>query len=527
MNVPVLIIGAGPTGLAASILLSRHGVPSLVVERHPGTSVHPKATGISARTMELFRSWGIDAAVRQHGLRVDPVASVSLTLASPELARQPVLAPDAATARRVSPAEVVACAQDQLEPILLDCARSFRGADVRFGREVVALEPDADGVTATILDRAAPAETEVRAQYVIAADGASGRTRARLGIRMIGVEHVDQYLTVLFRADLDRFTGTRHAALYRIEHPDIRGVIVPTSADGRWVLGMPWQGDLDPFRTMGPAALADLVRRAIGAPGVDVEVTGAQVFEFAAQVADRFRDGRVFLAGDAAHRMTPAGAMGLNSAIHDVHNLAWKLAGVLQGWGDEALLDSYEAERRPVAERNVTRSLGLRRDVTIAAADLGAVYVSSSVVADGPLPGQLMTDFTAPAWPGCRAPHLWLEREGRAISTLDLWSDRFTLLTRDGVVGDLWAACGWSAARDLSIPFAAYTIGEFGNLLDRSGSWHTAYGIGPDGAVLVRPDGHIAWRARRRVSNPIGEITRALAHILARPVTAMPLRVAS
>ncbi len=419
MNIPILIAGAGPTGLSMSLLLSRHGVPSLLVDRHPGTSTHPKATRLSTRTMELLRSWGIDAAVRAQAM---PVVS------------------DAATARRLSPVTASVCAQDRLEPILLDYARSFRDADIRFGREVVSFTQDASGVTALIRERASAVETTVRADYLVAADGVSSLIRAQLGGRVAGIEQVDS---------------------------------------------------------------------------------------FAAQVAERFRAGRVFLTGDAAHPMTRFGAMGLNSAIHDAHNLAWKLAAVVQGWAEPDLLDSYEAERRPVAERNVTRSLGLRRDVPIVAADLGAAYSSAAILTDGGGCGPLMSDLTAPAWPACRAPHLWLEREGRAISTLDLWNDRFTLLTGDGAVGDLWAACAWSATREASVPFAAYTIGELGELLDRSGSWHTAFGIGHEGAVLVRPDGHIAWRAKRRVSNPLAEVTDALSRILARrPALAPSVRTA-
>ncbi len=414
---PVIIVGAGPTGLCASILLSRHGVPSLVIERHPGTSIHPKATGISTRTMELFRSWGIDATVRERGLAVGAV----------------------------SPVEATVCAQDRLEPILLDYARRYRVAEVRFDTELADFQQYGDGVDLTLVDRPTGVSSHARARYIIAADGAGSPVRTKLGIRMIGIERVE----------------------------------------------------------------------------------GAEVFDVGAQVADRFRAGRIFLAGDAAHRMTPAGAAGMNTAIHDVHNLAWKLAAVIQGWGEDPLLETYEAERRPVAERNVARSIGPWRDVSLAALDLGAAYSSSAVVSDGPMMTSMMPDLTAPAWPGCRAPHVWLERGGRRISTHDLWRERFVLLAGDGPVGDAWAACAYSVARDLTLPFAAFTIGRGGDLHDHDATWHEAYGIESDGAVLIRPDGHIAWRSRRSVANPIAQLTIAMSQILSRETIAAALQVAS
>jgi hypothetical protein len=241
----------------------------------------------------------------------------------------------------------------------------------------------------------------------------------------------------------------------------------------------------------------------------------------AAQTAERFRAGRVFLAGDAAHLIPPAGGYGMNTGIQDAHNLAWKLAGVLAGWAGPSLLDTYEAERQPVA-RFVTEQalLNLRQPgrpeqyATLGLA-LGVSYDSAAAVPDGtPAPeiGNPVTDYVPAARPGSRAPHAWLRRDGARISTIDLFDTDFTLLAATS--GQRWRDAAAMAARDLGVPLAAYTIGVGGDLGDEQGTWTQTYGIGPDGAVLVRPDGHVAWRSVAALTEPQAELVRALHAIL-------------
>jgi 2-polyprenyl-6-methoxyphenol hydroxylase-like FAD-dependent oxidoreductase len=486
METPVLIIGAGPTGLALALQLARLGLRPLVVEKHPGTSLHPKATGISTRSMEFLRLWGLAEHVANP---IVPFMSVSETLAAPELERRPLGHPDAAEAARVSPVAPALFPQDALEPLLLDAARAA-GAEAWFGEEVVALRQDAAGVSATVRERESGVERHVRARYVVACDGASSPTRQRLGIPMAGADRLAAYASILFRADLSNLLGDRRFPLYAVTvgGEPAPWMVVPTGHPDRWILAVP----VPPHDAEGALPDADarraLVRRALGADA-PAELLDARTFTVGAQVAARFRDGRVFLAGDAAHRMTPSGSMGMNCSLHDAHNLAWKLAAVLRGWAGDVLLDSYERERRPVAERLVARSIGLRKDLTPFAADLGAVYVSGAVVVE---PGPETTGPDDAARPGARVPHGWIERRGRRVSTVDLAEHAMLLLV--GPDGDAWH----DAARACPVPVDVVRC--------TCVEWRAFSGLDDGGALLLRPDGHVAWRAAAAEVRALGAV---------------------
>ena len=345
MQVPILIVGAGPAGLCSSILLSRLGVRSLVVERHASTSIHPKATGISTRTMELFRSWGIERRIREAAMSVRFSSSVRDNLSGPELERRSLGYPTADEAAAFSPTWAAVLAQDHLEPILLDHARSYPAAEVRFSTEVVDLEQTETGVRATIVDRLTGARTEIWSRYLVAADGVSSPIRRRLGIATHGVERIGEYLSILFRADIDSIVGPDRSGLYMLQGlgGPAPSVALPTSDDGRWLLATPWRSDVRPIATLGPDDFVGIVRRAAGRPDLEVEVLDCQLVEIGAEVAERFRDGNVFLVGDAAHRTAPTGGTGMNTAIQSAHNLMWKLAAVLSGNAGDALLDSLRS----------------------------------------------------------------------------------------------------------------------------------------------------------------------------------------
>ena len=495
MQIPILIVGGGPAGLCTSIALSRFGIRSLLIERHPSTSIHPKATGISTRTMELFRAWGLEGRIREIALDVDFVSSVRDNLAAAEVERRPLGYPTRDEALAFSPTSPAVLAQDVLEPVLVDHARGYPTADVRFGTELCSLEHTETGVTAVITDRATGERAEVHARYMIAADGAGSPIRRGLGIGTHGVERIGEYLSILFRADMRRVVGERQCGLYMLQGlgGPAPSVALPTSRDGRrWVLATPWRGDARPLATLGPADLVELVRRAAGIPDLDVELLDAQLIGIGAEVAERFRDGNVFLVGDAAHRTAPTGGTGMNTAIHSAHNLAWKLAAVLRGEAGPALLDSYEPERRPSGERNLLRSRGQLQGVSGVAADLGVVYSSGAVVCEEMVERPAVIEPTAPVCVGARAPHVWLDADGERLSTHDLFGHRLVLLT--GVDGGAWRDAARRASGALGVPLGAVTIGE-ATLMDPAGQWSATYGLDPDGAVLVRPDGHIAWRS--------------------------------
>ena len=533
MQVPVLIVGAGPTGLCTSLLLARYGVPSLLVERHASTSIYPRAVGVSTRTMELFRAWGLDERVRAAGFQLaDTFGPVLQTLTGPQVGQGPLGFPRFEEALAVSPVTPWACPQDALEPVLLQAIRSYEQARVVFGTELTTLEQDGEGVSATLVDRTTGKQTVVRAQYVVAADGPHSHIRQQLGIAMEGPDHLSEQLSILFRANLGPLLQGRVYGLYFIQHPEAPGLFVATGANDRWLFAMEWHPergeqieDYDSQRCM------HLIRTAAGVPDLEVDLLGRQAFTFAAQVARRYWEGNIFLAGDAVHRMTPSGGRGMNTGIHDAHNFAWKLAAVLQGWAAPALLETYESERRPVGLRNTKlsdtrRFVGRREreerqpeesekpwsDLEL---DLGFSYESTSIVPESPAGGD--NAATLPRLtcrPGARAPHGWLTRDGERISTLDLYEGRLTLLT--GGVGAAWCEAAERVARMQGVPLMAHLIGPEGELQDADSDWGETYGIDEDGALLIRPDGFVAWRKRGRVRDPQTELSHVVDQIVGR-----------
>jgi putative polyketide hydroxylase len=528
-SVPVLIVGGGPVGLCASLLLARHGVRSLLVERHAGTSLFPRARGIDIRSMELFRVWGLEAEVKHKGFAHRGIAYVLTgeTLTGPVHKRIEFSQEDPALLSTISPTNPWICAQDELEPILLAHVRRFPEADVRFNSELLSFQQDAAGVTAQLLDRMSGKAQEVRADYLIGADGASSRVRTLLDIPMTGPGVLGAMLNVLFRADLPAVLGDRRSVLYQI-----RNAFVPWLQFGiidgkqRWLFLAryhPEQGETVADYT--PARCTTMVQQAVGVPDFPVAIDHVAGWEMAALVAERFQQGRVFLAGDAAHRMTPAGAFGMNTGIQDVHNLCWKLALVLGRQATEMLLESYEAERLPVGRRNVEQSFqfvqqlarqNFGADFNTLGYTLGTSYESSAVVADGtdlPAVPNPLSDYRPSARPGSRAPHVWLERNGECLSTIDLFDRGFTLLT--GPTSHDWCQAGSLVARLLSISLQSYRVGTGSDLRDTNQDWATTYGVGADGAVLVRPDGYVAWRSPRVTQKPVIELERILRKVLA------------
>src|ERR1700719_807118 len=350
LDVPVLISGGGPVGLTASLLLSRHGVRSLLVERHPGTALTPKARGINARTMEIFRQCGIDAAIRDAGLAEGRLGLIvwAESLAGKEIERR---VPGRATAKNMAmtPVTNCLCAQDDLEPVIRRFAEAAGPGVLRFNTELTSFSQNNGGVTGTLTDRVTGAETAFSTRYLIAAEGAQSRVRRALGVRMIGEEKVYDSVNILFNADLRQWTEHRPSALYFVEQPELRGTFLTINGTDRWgfLIHSPSQYGYKPA-DFTPELCAALIRQAVGIPELEVTVLGVGPWEASAVVAARYRDGSVFLAGDAAHEMPPTGGFGLNTGVQDVHNLAWKIAAVLRGRADETLLDSYHAERQPL-----------------------------------------------------------------------------------------------------------------------------------------------------------------------------------
>lgn len=529
LDIPVLIAGGGPVGLTASLLLSRHGVRSLLVERHPGTAIVPKARGINARTMEMYRQCGVEAAIRAAGLSEERRGRLIVwteTLAGKEIERR---VPGRASPKNmaVTPTTNCLCAQDDLEPVLRRFAETAGPGALRFNTELTSFSQKDGSVTGTMTDRVTGEETRFSARYLIAAEGAQSRVRRSLGVQMIGEEKVYDSVNILFNADLRQWTEHRPAALYFVEQPELRGTFLTINGTDRWgfLIHSPSQYGYKPGDFTSERCAA-LIRQAVGIPELVVSVLGVSPWEASAIVADRYREGAVFLAGDAAHEMPPTGGFGLNTGVQDVHNLAWKIAAVLRGQADDALLDSYHAERQPLAETITRAALANAMSMGRTTRQSGAVlprreflneqgliyglrYESMAVIPDGTPPVEVtdpVTEYVPSARPGSRAPHVWLQRGGEQLSTIDLFGSHFVLLA--GRDGDAWRQAIHQIEPSWP-PLIGFTVGGKEDLIDPDGNWHEAYGVETDGAVLVRPDGYVAWRGRSGASRP-REVLRAV-----------------
>lgn len=545
-DVPVLIVGGGPVGLSMSICLSRLGIGSRLVERHPTTTTHPKATVVNTRTMELFRLWGVEEAVRRGAVPLDRMRCIvwATTLAGYEIGRLEVGADVVrnATSGKLSPSAQQICAQDLVEPALAAVAGGAAEAQVHFGTSLVDFRQSADGVEAALC-HADGTEEIVTARYLVAADGASSPVRSSLGVHMTGEEDLGHLLNVYFRADLRPWIDDRPGPLYWIVNPDTPGVFIALNGTDRWLFNTPVPRDGD----LSDARCRALVQRAVGAD-VDVRVESALPWRAASLVADTYRVGSCFLVGDAAHQFPPTGGHGMNSGIQDAHNLAWKLALVLQGAAGDGLLDTYEVERRPVAQRYADESVknargqrSAQRSIPVeveqdtdAGAEireliastipaqrghfvspglqLGFAYRSAAVVDDPTVPEPTsaakvgagvaeaasasggagvdadVTSYRPVLAPGRRAPHAWvtLASDGSRRSLLDIFDGRFTLLTCDQSAPEATVAARFGIEH--------VVVGEGGDLLDSEGHVGEVYDLGPGDAVLVRPDGFVAWR---------------------------------
>jgi 2-polyprenyl-6-methoxyphenol hydroxylase-like FAD-dependent oxidoreductase len=524
---PVLIAGGGLVGLSAATFLAHQGIPSVTIERLRESSPLPRAAYFHMRTLEMFRSVGIESRVRERSA-VDFVPEGAIIamdcLAGRKLAD--IIANLNEGVEALSPCRRLFLNQPSLEPILRDRARQA-GATIIQGAQITDVRQDGRGVTLTVEDADGGGARELRGAYMIAADGGHSKVRERLDIEYEGRGAFSNSITIYFTADLSTWIGGHAWSLIYVNNPVLRGFFrLNRSAQAGFLaintLGDPnvdWRAAANAAADVREERLIELVRAAVGAPHLPVRIDGCTRWRATANVAQRFQDGRIFIAGDAAHLMPPNGGFGGNTGIHDAHNLAWKLAMVIQGHASPTLLDTYAGERKPVARFTVEQAFS--RYVARTAPWLQESQQPEALVDDfeielGYLYGSSLGTHADPRTtlgvPGSRAPHVWLTRSGSRVSTIDLTGHYLLLAGSEGLP---WLdAAGVARSRFRGLPLDAYLVGR--DLGDAEGRFLQAYGLSSSGASLVRPDGFVAWRCEHAAHDPsatmLGALSQSLGH---------------
>ncbi|MGD0723596.1 MAG: FAD-dependent monooxygenase [Roseiarcus sp.] len=572
----VLIIGSGPAGSAAALLLATYGVKTLVATKFNWTCRTPRAHITNQRTMEVLRDAGVEAEVKAKGAPQDVMGNnvFCTSLAGEELGRlyswgmHPARFADYALA---SPTAMCDMPQDLMEPILIGNA-ARRGATVCFNWEYLSLEQDADGVTAEIVDRVSGVTHRVRAKYMIGADGGRSKVAEDIDLPMEGKMGVAGSMNIVFEADLSRFVAHRPSVLYWVMQPgsDVGGIgmglVRMVRPWNKWLIV--WGYDInEPPPVVDDTLATEIAHNLIGDDTIPINIESASVWTVNDMYATANTRGRVFCMGDAVHRHPPSNGLGSNTSIQDAFNLAWKLALVLKGKAAPALLASYEAERAPIAKQIVTRAnksigefgpifeaLGLlstkdpdqmkanmesRKENNPRAAEqreklrkaiafksyefnchgveMNQRYASSAVVPDGAPEPAWRRDkelyYQATTWPGARLPHVWFDRGGEKVSSLDVVGrGRFTVLT--GIGGEAWVAAAAAVATRTGVEIAALVIGPGRDLTDIYGEWPDASEIEESGCLLVRPDHHVAFRHATAAPGAEALLGGAMARIL-------------
>ncbi|CBG68562.1 MULTISPECIES: FAD-dependent oxidoreductase [Streptomyces] len=571
----VLIVGSGPAGASAALFLSTLGIDNIVITKYRWTANTPRAHITNQRAMEIYRDMGIEdqvlADATDHDLVGDTVFCTSI--AGEEIGRIHTWGtrPDReADYRLASPCLTVDIPQTYLEPILVKNA-TVRGTQTRFSTEYLAHTQDDTGVTVRVRDRLTGQEYDIRAKYLIGADGARSRVAEDIGLPYEGAMDIAGSMNITFKADITSYVGHRPSVLYWVIQPGANvggigaGLVRMVRPWNEWLIVWGYDIDSEP-PVVDNAEAIRIVRQLLGIPDLEVEITGTSLWGNNEMYATRLHKGRVFCAGDAVHRHPPSNGLGSNTSVQDSYNLAWKLAAVLRGQADPSLLETYSVERAPVAKRIVTRAnrssrefvdlfeaLGVldaqdedemralieerkantpegaaKRAALVAAmetkhyefnahgVELGQFYESAAVVSDGTRPAPSRDEdlyHVMSTSPGAHLPHAWVGDNVTKLALMDLAPyTRWTLIT--GIAGEDWAAAAEKVAQDLVIPLEAVVIGPGREVTDLYYDWAKLREVEESGAILVRPDKHVAWRSMSLADEPEAALRGALAQLL-------------
>jgi len=590
----VVVIGAGPTGLTLALLLAKAGIPSTLVEKHDQPQEHPAACILNTRTMEVFREIGVADLIVRQGQNVFERAYVSwvTSLAGRELGRGSAMPEDLPSLLALSPVHAMQFPQNRLEPLLWQKAREHELIRFVPGHECVSVDQDGEAVHAVLKG---PDTERVSGDYLVACDGSASGLRRAMDVEWEG-RLLQDMMGVYFTADLTHLVAHRKGILYWTINPAALGVLIAHWLPHEWVLFTPYFPPQQAPEDFTANRCQTLVAAAVGYQPADLEIKLIRPWAVSAKLASAYRRGRVFLAGDAAHSLPPTGGLGLNTGVQDAHNLAWKLAFAIRGVSGPRLIDSYERERRPVAETNIRHSVqnfdgmsdlldvcglqlndlqrlqalqrstafrvlpfawqatlidrlvssalkktsllaidgkrgkqarsafrqripGQARHYHFLGLDLGFIYQDGAIIAEAgrvPQPVDPITDYLPTTWPGARLPHFWIRRDGMTLSIHDVIADdNMTLLVKpEARRAWLNAVQGVGSQGPLSVKCLAIGSGPDADCEDPQRAWANFSGTEDSGAVLVRPDRHVAWRCRSLPRNPRDKLDVALRQIL-------------
>ncbi|EJQ46436.1 hypothetical protein IEE_01935 [Bacillus cereus BAG5X1-1] len=532
-HVPVLIVGGGLSGLSSALFLAKHNIDYVLIERHPSTAIHPKAGGITFRTMELFRELGLEKGIRLAGRALENchgrIAVQTITEVRNEELEQIRAAQyenNEKLVRKVeeiSPSKQTACYQITLEEMMVQEAKAL-GGELSFYHELVSYEQNEDRVIATIRDRKTEKESVIYCDYLIAADGAKSKIREQLGILTEGRGTIGgYYMNIYFEADLSGFIEGDAFGFTMILHPEVLGALIPVDNESKWIYHVAY----DPVKGERPEDFSierckRIIQTAIGSMDIKPEIVSVLPWEASESTAVKFQDNRIFLVGDSAHIMPPTGGFGSNTGIQDAHNLAWKLAAVIQGKAKPKLLETYHEERYPAAKlttdfassmlfRAANREEGNLNNMDSLAVTVGYQYCSEAIIDEYNTPHRMdIVDLNGR--PGTRAPHFWGTYEGNEVSILDLFGSNFVLLT--GAGHSAWTEAVHVVSSRLGVKVKVYQVGLAGDFIDQGNSFRKLYGIENGGAVVIRPDGFIGWRTENEVLKPNVLLEDVMKHLL-------------